>query len=122
MITKILMKAMMSAVLVCACAGALAQAAESDAVPVYDSTQIALDRYTVIRRLGVQSWQSAFWIRSYRDAASARQALVNEAARLGADGVINLHCLDQTDRLFRHAGHFCYGNAIRLSNERRVTK
>jgi hypothetical protein len=95
-----------------ACVGhALAQ--DSRAVPIYDSTQIALDRYTVVKRLGVQDWRSAFSIPSYRDATAATQALLAEAARLGADGLVNLHCLSQSDRLNR-SGYFCYGNAIKL--------
>jgi hypothetical protein len=102
------------------CDGAYAQAPRSDAVRVYDSTEIAYSRYTVIRRLGVEGPRSAFRIPGHRDLESARQALVNEAAGLGADGVINLACFDQTDRIFRPAGYFCYGNAIRLQNERRV--
>ena len=53
-------------------------------VPVYDSTQVAFARYSVIKRVG-------------------------------ADGVINLTCFDQTDRIFNPAGYFCYGNAIRLT-------
>jgi hypothetical protein len=97
-------------------AAALAGAAHAagQGVPVYDATQIALDRYTVVKRVGVQDWQSAFRIPGHRDLESAQQAIVNEAARAGADGVINLTCFDQTDRIFNPAGYFCYGNAIKL--------
>jgi hypothetical protein len=98
----------------CASASALAQTAVSDPVPVYDSTQIALSHYTVIRRLWVEGWRSAFWIPGYRDEAGAKRALLNEAASLGADGVINLHCLGQTDAVFNPKGYYCYGNAIKL--------
>ena len=98
-----------------------AQAAATP-VRVFDSTEIALDRYTVIRRLGVERGESAFRIRGHADLASARAALVNEAASLGADGVINLKCFNQTDSIFNPAGYFCYGNAIRVRNERRVAK
>ena len=101
-------------------AGAAAQTQPSDAVRVYDSTEIAYDRYTVVRRLGVEGAGSAFRIPGHRDLESARQALIREAAGLGADGVINLTCFDQTDRIFRPAGFYCYGNAIRLKNETRV--
>lgn len=94
--------------------GAVAQTAPSDAVPVYDSTQIAFDRYAVIKRLWVESWRSAFNVPGYRDEAAARHALLNEASRLGADAVINLHCLGQTDALFNPSGAYCYGNAIQL--------
>jgi hypothetical protein len=92
----------------------------ADAVPVYDSTEIALDRYTVVKRLGVEDWRSAFRIPSYGDEESARRALLVEAARVRADGVINLHCLSKTDRIFNPSGYYCYGNAIKLKNERSV--
>ena len=83
-------------------------------VPVYDSTQVALARYTVIKRVGVDDWRSSIRIRGHQDLVSAQQAVIGEAARAGADGVINLTCFDQTDRIFNPAGYFCYGNAIRL--------
>jgi hypothetical protein len=94
--------------------GALAQRAHGDAVPVYDSTEIALDSYTVLKRLWVDSWKSALWIRGYRDEASAKRALLDEAAGIRADAVVNLYCLGQTDALFRPRGYYCYGNAIRF--------
>jgi uncharacterized protein YbjQ (UPF0145 family) len=90
---------------------ALAQ--EKRAVAIYDSTEIALDRYTVIKRLGVQNRRSAFYIRSSRDVETATRALLDEAARLGADALVNLHCLAQSDRP-DGAGYYCYGNAIKL--------
>ena len=90
-------------------------AAAADGVPVYDSTQVPFDRYTIVSRIGVEDWrQSAFRIRSHPTLQAARAALTREAARLGADGVINMICFDQTDRVFRPEGYFCYGNAIRL--------
>ena len=92
----------------------------SRVVPVYDATQLAIDRYTVIARLGVQDRESAIRIRGHRDLESAQHALVSDAARRGADGVINLTCFDQTDRIFNPAGYYCYGNAIKLRNERRL--
>ena len=84
-------------------------------VPIYDATQLAMDRFTVVKRIGVQDWSSAFWIRGHRDLETAQHAIVNEAARVGADGVINLTCFGQTDRIFNPAGYFCYGNAIRIT-------
>ena len=93
---------------------AAAQSSRADAVPIYDSTQIALDRYSVIRRLGIEGWESAFRIRGHGGLESAQRALVTEAARLGADGVINLTCFDKTDRIFNPAGYYCYGNAIKI--------
>ena len=83
------------------------------AVAIYDSTQIALDSYTVIKRLGVQDWRSAFSIRAYNDAAAATAALLSEAERLGADGLVNLHCLGHGDRP-NGVGYYCYANAIKV--------
>jgi hypothetical protein len=95
------------------CAGASAQS-PAGVVPVYDATQVAYDRYTVVKRIGVGDWRSALGIRAYGDLAAAQGAVLSEAAQAGADGVVNLTCFDQTDRVFRPAGYFCYGNAIRL--------
>ena len=100
---------------------ALAQAAPSPvSLPVYDSTQIAFGSYVVVRRIGIEDWRSAFRIPGFADEASAKNAVLAQAAQVGADGVINLHCMGQTDRIFRPAGYYCYGNAIKLKNERRT--
>lgn len=88
-------------------------------VRVYDSTEIALDSYTIVKRLGVSEWRSAFRIAGYTDEGQARDALLTRAAQLGADGVVNLHCLGQTDRVFNPAGYYCYGSAIRLKSATR---
>lgn len=90
------------------------------AVRIYDATELPFDGYAVIERLGVEGRESAFRIRGHADLAAARAALVNEATRLGADGVMNVICFDQTDRLYNPAGFYCYGSAIRIRNERRV--
>ena len=82
-------------------------------VPIYDSTQIALDRYTVVKRLGVQGWRSGYFIPSYPDVEIAVQALIGEAASLGADGLVNVYCLGRSDRL-KGEGYYCYGNAIKV--------
>ena len=104
--------------LVIAATTALAAAAPSYAatqrITVYDSTQLALHRYTVVKRIGLEGWESAFRIRGHETLDAARQALLNEAARVGADGLINVTCFDQTDGMFKPQGYFCYGNAIRV--------
>ena len=88
-------------------------------VTIYDSTQIAFDRYTVVKRVGIEGWESAFRIRGHASLEAARQALADEALRAGGDGLINLICFDQTDRIFKPVGYYCYGNAIKVKN---VTK
>ena len=107
-------KAACLVVLFAASAATLYAGAASAEVHVYDSTQLAFDRYTVVKRLWVQDWRSAFSVGAQPTELRARQALLDEARRLGADGVINLTCFDQTDRIFSPSGYFCYGNAIRV--------
>jgi hypothetical protein len=94
-------------------------APSADRVTVYDATQLAHDSYVVVERIGVDSWKSAFGIGGYRDEPSARNAVLARAQRVGADGVINLYCLGQTDRIFNPSGYYCYGNAIRVRVERK---
>ena len=96
-----------------AAASISAAIAATDAVVVYDATQVAYGRYVIVKRIGVEDWRSAFYIPGHRDLERARAAVVNEAARLGADAVVNLKCFDQTDAIFNPAGFFCYGDAVK---------
>ena len=89
-------------------------AGDTVAPVLYDATQIAFGQYVIVKRVGIDGWRSAFNIPGHPDFASAQQAVLTEAARLGADGVVNLTCFDQTDAVFRTAGYFCYGDAIRF--------
>lgn len=102
---------------------ALAQSVSTDEMAVYDATQVSIDRYTVVQRLGLPlNWRSTFRAPVYSDEASARSAALAEARGSGADAVVNLYCLKQGDSLFTRAGYYCYGNAIKLKNERRVAQ
>lgn len=92
----------------------LAHAADGGSVPVYDATQVALDRYVVVKRIGIGDRRSALGIPGQETLDAAKDAVLREAARIGADGVVNLTCFDQTDRLFKPGGYFCYANAVRV--------
>lgn len=82
----------------------------------YEAGTIAPGAYTVIDRISVARWRSAFDVPAYADQASARRALLNEAARIGGDGVVNLHCIESAGPGAGVAlgGHYCYGNVIKL--------
>jgi len=101
-------------VLACAFCFATASAAAAEAawVQVFDATQLSLDRYTVVKRIWTDTWHSAFWVSNYNEKADAIAALTSKAADEGADGVINLHCLNDTGGW--GGGYFCYGVAIKL--------
>ena len=97
-----------------ASAGAGAQdAAQSAPLRIFDATQLTPDRYTVIKRIWVETGRSAFWIPAHGDSGAAIAALTAEAARLGADAVTNLVCLNDR-RAWLDRGYFCYGVAIKL--------
>ena len=100
--------------LACAFCVADGSALAADAAPikVFDATQLPFDRYTVVKRIWTQTWRSAFWVSNYDDASDAIAALTSRAADEGANGVINLHCLNDTGGW--GGGYFCYGLAIKL--------
>ena len=100
------------AYLVFVAASAAAAADPAAPVRVYDAGEMTLDRYTVIKRLWTGTLRASFWVPAYGDAGSAISALTEAAGRLGADGVVNLHCLNDSSSW--GGGYTCYGLAIRL--------
>ena len=86
-------------------------------VKIYDLGEISSSRYDVVGRPWVDSWRSAFWVPTFPSQEQAIVALQTEAARRGADGLLNVNCLDQgrwnwssnTEPAF-----LCYGIAIRV--------
>lgn len=102
-----------AALLAGASAGATAQAREENApIRVFDATELPPSRYTVIERLWTGTWRSAFWVPGHDDAGAAIAELTNKAASLGANGMVNLHCLNDAGGW--GGGYYCYGLAIKL--------
>jgi hypothetical protein len=86
-------------------------------VKVYDLGQLPANRYEVVSRIWVDSWRTAFWPPTYPSQDEAITSLKDEAARVGADGLVNVICLDQgRSRWFMspEPAVLCYGNAIRV--------
>jgi hypothetical protein len=81
---------------------------------VFSPGELPLAHYTVVKRLWVEMPESAFYVRTHTDSGAAISALVNEATRIGADGVVNLHCLNGGQFTANWAGWYCYGNAIKM--------
>jgi hypothetical protein len=87
---------------------ALAQrSAETPPVRVFDAGELTADRYVVVERIWTGTLRTLFWLPSHDDAGAAVTALTDKARSLGADGVVNLHCL-------KDGGYYCYGLAIKL--------
>jgi hypothetical protein len=109
-------------VALCALAGC-ASAPPADVVKraadinVYAMPQLTDKPYDVVNHIWVDNWRTAFAAPTYPSEDEALAALRLEAARAGADGLINVVCLDQ-DRPKREASAkpaiLCYGNAVRL--------
>jgi hypothetical protein len=109
------------AIAVCAlsaCASAPRSGARQAAgVKVYESEQLAQGQYELVRYLWVNSWRTAFRLPSDSSEAEGIAALQAEAARLGANGLINVSCRDQGHFMWsrsREPAILCYGDAIRV--------
>lgn len=88
-------------------------------VKVYEPTQLAQGQYELVRHLWVDSWRTAFWLPTSSSEAEGIAALQAKAARLGANGLINVSCRDQGHSIWywsreREPAVLCYGNAIRV--------
>jgi hypothetical protein len=108
-----------SACVLCAGVGIAQSDVEQRAsqLKIYALGEISVSRYEVVGRPWVDSWRSAFWVPTYPSQEQAIAALQTEAARRGADGLLNVNCLDQgrwTWSSKSESAFLCYGIAIRM--------
>jgi hypothetical protein len=101
------------------CASAAQSGVERRAaeVKVYEPDQLVQGQYELVRYLWVGSWRAAFWLPTYLTDGEGIASLQAEAARLGANGLINVSCIDQGHSIWsrsREPAILCYGNAIRV--------
>lgn len=97
---------------VSAMAAGAANASGGAPVRVFDAGELTPDRYTVVERIWTGTLRALFWFPGHDDAGGAVAALTGKAASLGADGVVNLHCLNDTGGW--GGGYYCYALAIKL--------
>jgi hypothetical protein len=64
-------------------------------IRIYKLGELNESRFEAVGRPWADSWRSAFWVPAYPSQEQAIAASQAEAARLGADGLINVICLDQ---------------------------
>jgi hypothetical protein len=87
-------------------------------VKVYALGELAAPDYQVVGRVWADSRSNAFGLPPYRTADDAVAAMRAEAARVNADGVINVLCLNGYDPSWFAGGDpafQCYGLAIRVA-------
>jgi uncharacterized protein YbjQ (UPF0145 family) len=88
-----------------------------DEVKVYDHGQIAAIRYDVLSHIWADSWRSAYGMPLHPNEAQGVASLRAEAARLGANGLVNVVCLDQGRSNWWASpapAYLCYGIAVRV--------
>jgi hypothetical protein len=86
-------------------------------VQVYEIDPYLGKGYDVVGRLWMDSTRSRFRIPTYRTKDEAIAALQTEAARLNADALISISCLDQRGSTWSQSSEpafLCYGVAIHL--------
>jgi len=86
-------------------------------VKVYGSGSLTVSQYEVVRRLWADSSRAAFWLPTYSSEAEGIASLQTEAGSLGAEGLINVICMDQVRSQWSWSSEravLCYGEAIRL--------
>jgi hypothetical protein len=89
---------------------------------IYTFGEVNASGYEVVGRPWIDSWRSAYSVPTFPSQEQAIAALRTEAARRGADGLLNVSCLDQgrwqwssnTEPAF-----LCYGIAIRTRPSQR---
>lgn len=87
------------------------------ALRIYTFGEIAISRYEVVGRLPADSWRTAFWLPTFPNQEQATVTLQTEATKLGADGLLNVSCLDQGRGKWSSSAEpafLCYGIAIRV--------
>ena len=88
---------------------------------IYGPGELSVRQYEVVGRPWIDSWRTAFWLPTFPSADEAIEALKTEAASRGAEGLVNVFCLDEghwawsTDK---GPAYLCYGTAIRVRPSR----
>lgn len=94
--------------------GSMRGASDISQVQVYRSMQLTPTRYTVVKRIWVDGLRSNFTYPSFDSEQAGIDAMRHQAARFGANGILNVICLDPSGGKSK-GGLLCYGDAIRVN-------
>ena len=118
--TRSLLSFLIPAAMVVASGWAGAQQADTPAQPtavqVHELNPFVGKPYDIVGRLWTSSWRSAFRLPTYAKKDDAIAAMQTEAARLNADALVNVICIDQGSTWFqgKEPTYICYGVAIQF--------
>jgi uncharacterized protein YbjQ (UPF0145 family) len=95
-------------------APALAQGgAEAAPLKVYAAGEISVDRYTVVKRLWTGDLRSMIYAPTYPTSGEGITALVDAANAAGANGMVNVYCVDEAMGRSESSAFLCYGLAVK---------
>lgn len=80
---------------------------------VYAAGETSVDRYTVVKRLWTADLRSLFHVPQYATSGEGIAALVSAANAAGANGMVNVYCLNEATGHGGSDSFLCYGLAIR---------
>jgi hypothetical protein len=83
-------------------------------VQVYRSMQLTPSRYTVVKRIWIDDWHSNVSYPSFDKEQAGIDAMKREAARVGANGIMHVICLDPGSGKST-GGLLCYGDAVKVN-------
>jgi uncharacterized protein YbjQ (UPF0145 family) len=89
-------------------------AGEASQVQVYRSMQLTPSRYTVVKRIWIDHWRSNFTYPTFDNEQAGIDAMKQEAANAGANGIMNVICLDPSSGTSK-GGLLCYGDAVKVN-------
>ena len=87
--------------------------AEAAPLKVYAAGEISVDRYTVVKRLWTEDLRSAIYVPAYSTSGEGIAALVDTAGSAGANGLVNVHCVDEAMGRGEGGAFLCYGLAVK---------
>ena len=91
--------------------------AQPTAVQVHELNPFVGKPYDIVGRLWTGSWRSALRLPTYAKKDDAIAAMQTEAARLNADALVNVICIDQVGSTWfqgKEPTYICYGVAIQF--------
>ena len=88
-------------------------------ITIYAPAQLKPDQYETITRLWIESWRGQSWVQEHASAEDGITGLQFEAAKLGANALVNVACYKDEKGQFPtpwslRPAFFCHGNAIRV--------
>jgi len=84
-------------------------------VTVYNSAELKQGQYETVAHLYVETWRARFWTPTYSADEDPIPSLRIKAARLGANGLINVACYGDKGFMSLWPQYFnCYAKAIKV--------